>query len=185
MSQGAVAARYAQALLELGSEVGQLEAFASSFRTFASAYERSRELRWVGSDPTIARDERERALLAVAQKLAVPDLVQKAILLMARRRRLAAVPEVAKQLTELADARAGVLRASVTTAQQMPEAYYESLAAGIGHATGKRVVLSREIDRTLIGGAVAHIGDVAVDVSIRGRLDKIQRELLQASATSI
>jgi F-type H+-transporting ATPase subunit delta len=182
MSQGAVGARYAQALLELGEESGQLEALVAGFARFGAAYETSRELRRDLSNPTIPAAEREAALRAVASKLSVPDLGVRGLLIMAKRRRLAFVPDVARALTGLYDQKAGVLRGHVVTATVMSDDYFDGLAASIGRTVGRRVLLTHSVDEALIAGAILRIGDATVDVSVRGRLGEMQRNLLQAFA---
>ncbi len=180
MSEGAVAERYAQALLELGQEEGGLESLASSMRSFAQAFDGSRELRSVLLDPTIGSAEREALIRAISARISMPELGVKGLLVLARRRRLGSIGAISRRLTELSDQATGVLRGTVTTAQQMPESFYEALAAGIASATGRRILLSRTMDESLIGGAVATVGDTTIDASIRGQLADIERELMVA-----
>ena len=182
MNQGQVAGRYAQALLELGSETGELEQLVTALSAFADAYASSRELQRDLSNPTIPEAERHAAIRALATRLSVSDLGQRALLLIARRRRLTALPEIAHQLTALYDQKAGILRGHVITAAAMPESYFSDLAASIGRAAQKRVLLTHSVDAALIGGALLRIGDATIDVSIRGRLGEMQQSLLQAFA---
>ena len=46
-------------------------------------------------------------------------------------------------------------------------------------APGKKVVLDRAVDPTLLGGVVTRIGDRVIDGSIRSRLDALKTSLLQ------
>lgn len=180
MSVGAVAERYAQALFELGEESGQLSSVADKIRSFAETYETSRELRAALQNPVLTKEERRALLSAVARKLSVPDVAEKCLQLMADRRRLAALSVMAQRLTEMVDLKEGVLRASVTTATTMSESYYQSLTSKLAAATNKKVVLTREVDEDLVGGAIARIGDALIDGSIRGKLRKMERQLLSA-----
>lgn len=180
MSEEAVANRYAQALLELGQEAGQLDLLASSVRDFAAAVEGSRELRAIIHDPTISQEQRVGVLRAVAGKLSMPEVGIHGLLLMSRRRRLGAISAVARRLTELADQATGVLRGAVTTARPMPESFYGALSESIARATGRTIILSRGVDESLIGGAVARVGDATIDASVRGQLGNIERELTLA-----
>lgn len=182
MNQGVVAGRYAQALLELGEESGKLEELVEAIARFAAAYETSRELRRDLSNPTIPAGERESVLRALAARLSVPDLGLRGLLLIAKRRRLSALPEIARRLTSLCDEKSGILRGHVVTAASMSEEYFAGLAASIGRAANKRVLLTHSVDDTLIGGAILRVGDATIDVSIRGRLGEMQRSLLQAFA---
>lgn len=180
MSVGAVAERYAQALFELGEESGQLAKMAEKLADFAQVYDESKELRSALANPVFGREERRGLLSALARKLDVPDFAEKALLLMADRRRLAAVPAMSRRLTEMVDRKEGILRASVTTASKMPESYYASLTTKLSEATKKKIVLTRAVDEALVGGAIARIGDALIDGSIRGKLQVMERKLISA-----
>ncbi len=180
MSEGAVADRYARALLDLGRETGELESLAASMREFSEAAVSHRELRAVLFDPTVAKEQRASVIRAVGKRLSMPEMGIRGLLLMSRRRRLGVLSAVSRRLTELADEVTGVLRGTVTTAQPMPENFYESLSESISRATGRKIILSRQADERLIGGAVARVGDATVDASVRGQLDDIERELTLA-----
>jgi len=62
----------------------------------------------------------------------------------------------------------------------MSESYYQALSSKLSAATSKKIVLTREVDSDLVGGAVARIGGAIIDGSIRGKLQKMERDLLSA-----
>mgnify|MGYP001598471895 CR=1 FL=1 len=180
MSEGTVAERYAQALFELGSSSGQLAALADKIRDFAEVYAADKNLLTALENPVLSEKQREGVLSEVARRVGVPDVGVKGLVIMARRRRLATIPALARRLVELADEKGGVLRAHVTTAQKMPESYYQALSAQLAGSTQKKVVLERAEDPSLIGGAITRVGDAIVDGSLRGRLQEAERRLARA-----
>jgi F-type H+-transporting ATPase subunit delta len=91
---------------------------------------------------------------------------------------MATLPYVARFLRELADARKGVVRAEVTTAAPLSEAYYGRLQAQLEKMTGKKVVVDRKTDPLLIAGVVTRIGDRILDGSLRTRLQSIKDSLM-------
>ena len=103
-----------------------------------------------------------------------------AILLLAQRRRLAVLPELARQLVRLADEQTGVVRATVTSAVPLAPGYVSDLEKALAHMTKRRVVLEQQQDPTLVGGLVTRIGDNTIDGSIKGRLADLERQLLHA-----
>jgi len=48
------------------------------------------------------------------------------------------------------------------------------LAQALSHATGKQVEVKVVVDPTVLGGAVATVGDAVIDGSVRTRLDQIR-----------
>jgi F-type H+-transporting ATPase subunit delta len=179
-SLGAVAERYAQAIFELGVESGNLESLASSFTAFAATYRGSPELQAALSNPLFTRADRQKVLTQVAERLKVPALGVRALLVMAARRKLPAIAETAARLNQLFDEKEGVVRAQVTTALPMPESYYVTLTSQREKATRRRVVLERDVDSDLVAGAVARLGDAIIDASVRGRLNRFEHEVLSA-----
>jgi F-type H+-transporting ATPase subunit delta len=182
MSTGAVAERYAQALFELGVESGTLSALADKLSDFALTYGSSRELRGALNNPVLSNEQRKALVSEVARKLGVPEIGIKGLLFMSQRGRLPALGATVQRLTELADEKNGILRASVTTATSMPESYYQSLSSQLSAATQKKIVLERSVDDDLVGGAIARVGDMLIDGSVRGKLQKLERDLLSAVA---
>ncbi len=180
MSAGIVSERYAQALFELGQEEGVLSSLAIKLGEFAAMYRGSKELRSVLSHPAVPAAEKFGLVRALAQKIGVPEIGIKGLLVMTRRRRLSALHETALRLTELSDEQSGVVRASVTTATELPESFFDSLKSQVEIATQRKVVLSRFVDPELIGGAVARVRDFVLDASVRGRLEKVEKDLQAA-----
>jgi F-type H+-transporting ATPase subunit delta len=98
--------------------------------------------------------------------------------LLGDRRRLHALPAIAQLLKEMGDLKEGVLRAEVTTAARLPEDYYAKLQKQLEKMTGKRVVIDRREDPSLIAGVVTRIGDMVIDGSLRTRLSEMMNALL-------
>lgn len=180
MSAGAVADRYARALFELALESSQLEPAAQQIAAFAQVYVASADLRGVLDNPVIPEAQRVAVLETIVQRLGLSGVVRNTVRLLARRRRLAVLPELARALRRLADEKTGVLRAQVTSAEPLGESDAQRLIQQLERATRRRIVLDRRVDPTLIAGLVTRIGDKTIDGSLQGRLDALGRRLLQS-----
>jgi F-type H+-transporting ATPase subunit delta len=110
--------------------------------------------------------------------LGLLELSTNALRLLARRRRLSALPDIAKRLSTLADEKAGIVRAEVTSATALPESIFTQLQEKLEKATKKKVVLERKQDPSLIAGMITRIGDNTIDGSVAGRLHELERQLL-------
>jgi F-type H+-transporting ATPase subunit delta len=177
MSRAAIAVRYARAIFDLGVETSTLPELVDRLGRFAKVYQDSAELRSVLDNPLIEAERREAILRDVAQAVGLSGDGLNAVRLLASRHKLRALPEVAKKLGALSDEKAGVVRATVTTAARMPEAFFERLQRELESVTQRRIVIDRREDASLIGGVVTRIGDNTIDGSVRGRLEEIQRSL--------
>jgi F-type H+-transporting ATPase subunit delta len=181
MSHSAVAERYARALFELADEAGQVTSVAAEIDRFADTYRSSVELERALGNPSVDEAARDAVLKDLGASLSLSPLSLNAIRLMARRRRLGAIAEVSAEMRRLADEKAGVLRATVTTARSLPESYYQRLAAELEKRLGRKVMIERKEDPSLIAGVVTRIGDNTIDGSVRGRLNALGRELLASN----
>ncbi|MBK9001708.1 MAG: ATP synthase F1 subunit delta [Myxococcales bacterium] len=179
MISSAVIERYARAIFELGVETGQLTQLTDQVRQFAAAYASSRELRMVGENPLIPEEQRDAVIKEVGTRLGLTELGLNAVRLLAQRRRLSALQDVAKRLGGLADEKAGIVRAKVVSAAPMTEDFYSKLAQKLEAKTRMKVVIERAQDPSLIAGVVTKIGDNTIDGSLRGRLQALERSLLQ------
>jgi F-type H+-transporting ATPase subunit delta len=178
MSVSLVARRYATALLEIGSETGQLDELVAEIGRLASAYETSAELRNVIDNPLVSHEAKKAVVKDLAGVLGLEEMARNTALMMVDRRRFRTLPHVARTLREMGDARKGVLRAEVTSAAPLGDAYCERLQAQLERMTGRKVIVDRQIDSTLIAGVVTRIGDRIVDGSLRTRLSAMRDALL-------
>ncbi len=178
MRVGPLGRRYARALLELAEEQGQLERVQKDLDTLAAAWGSSGEMRNVFENPAFGTDARKGVLEKLATRMGLSPVVKNTVLLLSDHRRIRYLPEVAEAFTELAEERAGRIRAEVVTASAMPEAYYGELLAPSRPSPAARWCWSAS-RIPLIAGVVTRIGDKVFDGSLKNRLDELREELLR------
>jgi len=177
-----VARRYATAILEIGRETGNLGALVEEIVFFAQNYQASAELRNALENPLVSYDAKRAILIDIATQLGLGQTARNTLLLLNDRRRMRIVPEVAQQLKEKTDVERGVVRAVVTTAVRLSEGYYGKLQVELEKMTGKRVVLERREDASIIAGVIARIGDTVIDGSIRTQLQEMKTSIIDTDA---
>ncbi len=170
MSYDNIARRYAKAIFDLGKEEGNLAALSTQIGDFAAAYAESAELKNVLESPVVPDASKKAILVEIATKLGASDTAQRTLRLVAHRRRLRALPDIARHLARLVDHDAKVVRAVVTSAAPLTETYIDRLKAELEKATGNKVTITHSVDPSLIAGVVTRIGDRVIDGSARARL---------------
>lgn len=173
-----ISRRYARALLELGTENGNLDALVDEVARMAAAWHDSAELRAVVETPTVSLDVKKTILREVTAKLALGTVTANTVLILTDRRRLRLIGEISQFLREMNDAKKGLVRAEVTTAVPLSDAFYSRLKEQLERLTGKHVALDKKHDPAILGGVVARIGDQVFDSSIRTRLQSLKNALL-------
>ncbi len=101
-------------------------------------------------------------------------LVRDFLAVVARNRRLFAVPAMIEAfLAELA-ARRGEVTAEVIAAQPLSEAQLAALNEQLRRSVGSRVAIDVHVDPSLIGGLIVKLGSRMVDASIKSKLQRLQ-----------
>jgi len=180
MSFDAIAQRYSQAIFELGVETSSLDSLTGEIRLVTEAFAGSEEMRVAAQSPLIPEAERLAAIDDVAQRLGLSRMTRNVLGVLGERRRLSALPAIFRNLTKLADERAGIVRATVTSAEPLSEAHCQRLERELGQLTGKKVLLERRQDPELLAGIVVRIGDRVLDSSALARLNNLRSQLLSA-----
>lgn len=178
MSVSSLGRRYAKALLELSTENQQVDAVLKELKDVRSAWEASPELRQLVQDPTLSREAIKNAVVGVFDRLGVSSLVKNTACLLADRGRLRYLPDVIDGFEALAEAQTGRVRAEVTTARAMPDAYFSELKKKLEEISGNQVVLVKKEDPSLIAGVVTRVSDRVFDGSVRNQLDELKEHLL-------
>jgi F-type H+-transporting ATPase subunit delta len=172
------ARRYAKAIFDLANESNSLDETTSEFKSIGDTVHGSPELSALLADPSIPEASRKAVMTEVLSRMGVSTLVRNAVFLITDHNRARLLPEIATKLTQLADERAGKLRADVTSAAPLTEAQYARLSGALEKITGRKISLARHVDATLIGGVVTRIGDTVYDGSVRSRLVELRQSLL-------
>ena len=104
------------------------------------------------------------------------------LLLLVDKGRSGQLEEIARELERLVAAEEGLLRAELTTAIALSDDEARELLRQVEQASGRKVEATREVDPDLIGGIVLRVGSHRLDASVRGRLERLRRELAGTSS---
>ncbi|MFO0760910.1 MAG: F0F1 ATP synthase subunit delta [Byssovorax sp.] len=179
MSHETIARRWARAVYDLGRESKNLTGLSRDLTSFAELYAQNDELSTVLDNPLVLDEAREAIVQQVSQKMGLGATAESTLRLLARKRRLAIIADLSRQVARLADLDDNVLRAEVTSAAPLGEAYLGRLKAELEKSTGKKIVLTQKQDASLIGGVVTRIGDKVIDGSVKARLAGFRESLLR------
>lgn len=177
-SYGGIAQRYAQALFDIGVEQGDVATISHHMDLFAQAYADHKPLRAVLDNPLIAESKRVAVATALGRRLGVSTTILNTLRLLIQRNRVVLVTSIAPILRQLHDEHQGVVRASVVSAVALSEPLAQRLRGELERMTGKRVVMTRGVDPSLIAGVVTRMGDTVIDGSLRTRLEELRDALV-------
>jgi len=170
-----VARPYAQAVFELAQEQGALAPW-SDLLAVAAAIEADPTMRRLLASPQVTRQQ-VADLFVEACGDALDDQAGNFVRVLADNHRLDLLPEIASQYGVLRAEAERTIDASCVSAFALSEPQQAALTAALKKHFGREVRLACQIDKTLIGGAVIHAGDLVIDGSASGRLSRLAGQL--------
>jgi len=169
-----LAERYAAALFDLADERHALDAAAGDLRELRTMLQRSRDLMRLLRSPVLSREEQGKAIAALAERAGLANLTRDFLGVVARNRRLFAVPEMIEAYLRRLAERRGEVTARVTVAQPLDEARQAALTEQLRRAVGARVAVDIQVDPSLLGGMIVRVGSRMVDASLSSRLQRLR-----------
>ncbi len=172
MSELTTAARpYARAVFEMAKEAGELDSWSESLG-FMGAIAANEEVAKLLDTPKMAKQAGADAFIQLADGK-LDEKAKNLVKTLAENNRIALLPEISALFEVLKDEAEGSVEAIVTTAKKLTKAEEKSIAAALKKRLGREVKLKVSIDKALLGGAIIQAGDLVIDGSIQGRLNKM------------
>ena len=98
---------------------------------------------------------------------------QNLIKVMAENGRLPVLPEVLEQFIQLRAALESTVDVDVISASTLSEQQLSKIAAAMEKRLSRKVKLNCKIDKSVMAGVIIRSGDLVIDGSVRGRLDRL------------
>jgi F-type H+-transporting ATPase subunit delta len=174
-----VARTYARALFEAAMEQGRIDRIREELDEFATAADDVPELRSLIRNPELDPPQKAKALEAVLE--GSDELLRNFVRVVTEKGRAPMLGEIAREFDLLVAAEEQILSVELTTSYELSDDEAAAIVKQIEEASGRRVEATRTVDPCLIGGLVLRAGSLEVDSSIRGRLDRLRRDLAHAS----
>jgi F-type H+-transporting ATPase subunit delta len=169
---------YARALFDAAQEDGRLQPVRDEVAQLAQAVEEVPELKELLRNPQL--DPRAKAAALEDVLSGGEQLVRNFVLLLADKGRAGIFEDVAREFERLIAEHEGIVHAELTTAVELSDKEARDLLGQIEQAAGRKVEATRTVDPGLIGGVVLQVGSYRLDASVRGRLERLRRELATA-----
>lgn len=166
---------YARALFEAAKEKGRLAQVREELGDFVAAVEQVPELDALLRNPQL--DPRAKASALEVLVEGGEPLVRNFLLVVVEKSRGAQLREIQREFERLVAEEERRLTVELTTAYELSDAEAQEIVGQIEQASGRPVDATRSVDPNLIGGIVLQAGSMRVDASVRGRLERLRREL--------
>jgi len=173
----AVAERYASSLFELAQQANSVAKVESDLNDFEAMLKDSADLSRLINSPVFSSDEQAKAIDAIVAKAKIAGLAGNFLRVVAKNRRLFAVPGMIQAFRRIAAEHRGETAAEVTSAHALTAAQQTELKAALKSVAGKDVAITITVDPSLLGGLIVKMGSRQIDTSLKTKLNSLKLAL--------
>lgn len=165
-----LAKRYARALFMVGKEEGTYEDYAQVLTEMAALYESNPEVLDALTNPMYPLDVRCKCMKGIVKSMDTSDIMGNFLNLLVQKRRADVLPDIADVFQGMVDEEKGISRGSVITASELSDELKNKIQDKLEKVAGKKVIVTAQVDPSIIGGMIARVGDLVLDGSVKSQL---------------
>ncbi len=172
-----IARPYAKAVFDLARENDSFEAWTAALANL-SVISNDESFSALVSDPRVNSSKVVDMLIDLS-KDSLPEGGTNLVNLLVQNDRLGALSDIAQQYEDLVAKAKAIVNAQVRTAMALTEDQKSSLSSALEARLGMKVQLEETVDASLVGGAIVKAGDLVIDGSASGRIEKLTTALMR------
>jgi F-type H+-transporting ATPase subunit delta len=172
-----LAGRYATALFELAAAETAIDTVENGLAAVRGALAESDDLKTLITSPLVDRNAAAKGIAAVARAMKLDPLTGNFLGVLAKNRRLAALPAIIKAYNGLAAQHRGEIAAEVTAAHELTAKQRDALKAKLKAGFKRDVALDLAVDPAILSGLVVKVGSRMIDSSIRTKLGALRQAM--------
>lgn len=178
MSESKISTRYASSFLELSIEKNILEQTSSDMELIRDAFISSRELRLAIDNPVVKSEIKEVILLEIFSDKLDPE-TNNFIKFVLKKGRESLLLSIAQKFLELRNEHLGIVQADITSAFELSDQQKQEIKERFELTLNKKVKFSYNIDKNLLGGFIAKVGDTVYDASVKHQLNLLKNHFIK------
>ena len=172
-----VAGRYSKALFEIALEKNKLDVVAGDFELISQISTENVDFRNMLINPLIPATKKAD-IFSKLFKDKTDQLTYNFLRLLCTKKRSEFLLEVIDHFRVRILDHEGILTGQIISANPLSPDQVQDIHNRIKSQSGKKVQLSQEIDKNLMGGFIVKVKDNVIDLSVRNQLDKLRNKLV-------
>lgn len=168
--------RYAEALYEVAKSKGKVEKYISDLESIEKTIDSNEEFKSLIKHPEFSTKEKKKTFISIFKGKIDEDLLT-FLLILVEKDRILFLREKIDELKKINLEKKETIIAKITSAKPLKESQKEALIENISKRYNKKVILSENVDPSIIGGIIIRIGDELIDGSVRNTLDEMKIQM--------
>lgn len=173
-----IARPYAKAVFEHALLTKKLGQWSEILHELALAVLDEKTMQFI-TNPAASSEQQVELLMSLFAKVdsTEKETIANLVALLAHNKRLTLLPEIKMLFDSLRAEQEKTLQVEVRSFSELSAAQQSQLISSLSQRLSRQVTLNLNVDKSLLGGAVIHAGDLIIDGSVRGKLNKLRTDL--------
>ncbi len=171
---------YAIALYQLAKESSEIEKVEDGLNSLKKLIKESFDFKEMILSPTVTKDEKKNVILLIASKNNFSETLKKFLGFIALKNRLFFLEKIINSFLNLLSKNKGELKAKLISSKELSIKDQEKIQRELSVDFKSQLKIDYRYDPSLIGGLIIQIGSVMVDTSIKNKLKKLEKNMLEA-----
>ena len=171
---------YAIALYQLAKESSEIEKVEDGLNSLKKLIKESFDFKEMILSPTVTKDEKKNVILLIASKNNFSETLKKFLGFIALKNRLFFLEKIINSFLNLLSKNKGELKAKLISSKELSVKDQEKIQRELSVDFKSQLKIDYRYDPSLIGGLIIQIGSVMVDTSIKNKLKKLEKNMLEA-----
>ena len=171
--------RYSRALFEVLKECNELEKAEINVRDFQLVLDNSLELKNFIKDPTQSITQQNNVINFLSNKLKFSKNLKNFLLLLIQKRRIFFVKKIFDSFLKLCSSMRGEIKAALISSKELSKSELDEINKDLSSSMGSTLKFDYEVDKDLIGGLKLQLGSFMIDTSIKNKLKKYEKAMLE------
>jgi len=173
MADFTTAARpYAKAVFEIAQQGGKFDDWSNRLAVLGAIIDHP-EMQTRLDAPNLTQEDTAKMVETVASDVVNDSDSRNFIKLLAENNRMKLLGDISGIYEELRSEAEGEIEANVVSAFELTDEQRDKMAAALSKKLDRKVRIVSTVDNSLIGGAIIRAGDLVIDGSVKGRLEKM------------
>ena len=171
---------YALALYELSKENSSLDVVVKDMKNLSKLLSESIDLKEAILNPIVTKEDKKNIILILAEKSGFSEVSKKFLGFVAIKNRLFFLSKIIDSFLNLEAINRGELKAKLISSRELSEEEQKNITKELSSDFTSPLNVNYKYDPKLIAGLIIQIGSVMVDTSIKTKLKKLEKNMLEA-----
>ena len=171
---------YALALYEISKENSSLDKVEKEMRSFKELLINSVNFKEMITSPMVTKEDKQNIIFKIIERNSFTDTSKKFLGFVSSKNRLFFLDKIIGSFLNLVSKNKGELKAKLISSKELSAEEQKKIQVELSKDFNSNLNIDYMYDPELIGGLIIQIGSVMIDTSIKTKLKKIERNMLEA-----